>query len=58
MYRYKETAKDIRSLTNFALYKYKEQRGHRVPEPPTALEHAYEFVKEKVADVLVGVHVC
>ncbi|VDM78404.1 unnamed protein product [Strongylus vulgaris] len=29
MYRYKESAKDVRSLTNFAMYKFKEQRGMR-----------------------------
>ncbi|VDL76029.1 unnamed protein product [Nippostrongylus brasiliensis] len=27
MYRYKETAKDVRTLTNFAMFKFKEQRG-------------------------------
>ncbi|EFP02910.1 hypothetical protein CRE_28232 [Caenorhabditis remanei] len=52
MYRYKESAKDVRSLTNFALHKYKEQRGHRVPEPPTAIEQVYEFAKEKIMDVM------
>ncbi|VDM57205.1 unnamed protein product [Angiostrongylus costaricensis] len=29
MYRYKETAKDVRTLVNFALFKFKEQRGMR-----------------------------
>ncbi|XGW23385.1 hypothetical protein V3C99_005542 [Haemonchus contortus] len=52
MYRYKESAKDVRTLTNFALYKFKEQRGMRVPEPPTALEHVYEYTKEKILDVM------
>ncbi|PAV91308.1 hypothetical protein WR25_21900 [Diploscapter pachys] len=52
MYRYKDTAKDIRSLVNFALYKFKELRGHRVPNPPTALEHLYEFTKEKIHDMM------
>ncbi|CAD6194748.1 unnamed protein product [Caenorhabditis auriculariae] len=52
VYRYKDSAKDVRSLTNFALHKYKEQRGHRVPEPPTAIEHLYEFTKEKVLDIM------
>lgn len=53
IYRYKDAAKDIKSLTAFALHKFKEQRGHRVPEPPTALEHFYEHVKERAADILV-----
>ncbi|VDK48641.1 unnamed protein product [Anisakis simplex] len=52
MYRYKDAAKDIRSLSAFALHKFKEQRGHRIPEPPTALEHFYEHVKERILDVL------
>uniref|UniRef100_F1L320 Thioredoxin domain-containing protein n=1 Tax=Ascaris suum TaxID=6253 RepID=F1L320_ASCSU len=52
MYRYKDAAKDIRSLTAFALHKFKEQRGHRIPEPPTALEHFYEHVKERLLDIL------
>uniref|UniRef100_A0A915DGJ8 Thioredoxin domain-containing protein n=1 Tax=Ditylenchus dipsaci TaxID=166011 RepID=A0A915DGJ8_9BILA len=52
MYRYNDPAKDVRGLTNFALHKFKDQRGHRVPEPPTALEHFYEHVKEKVQDTL------
>jgi len=52
VYRYNDPAKDIRGLTNFALHKFKEQRGHRVPEPPTALEHFYEHVKEKLTDAL------
>ncbi|ETN68483.1 hypothetical protein NECAME_05566 [Necator americanus] len=52
MYRYKEAAKDVRTLTNFALYKFKEQRGMRVPEPPTAIEHLYEYTKEKILDVM------
>lgn len=54
MYRYNDPAKDIRSLTNFALHKFKDQRGHRVPEPPTVLEHFYEHVKEKISHVLVS----
>ncbi|EYC29629.1 hypothetical protein Y032_0006g3082 [Ancylostoma ceylanicum] len=52
MYRYKEAAKDVRTLTNFALYKFKEQRGMRVPEPPTAIEHLYEYTKEKILDIM------
>ncbi|VDM23450.1 unnamed protein product [Toxocara canis] len=52
MYRYKEAAKDIRGLTAFALHKFKEQRGHRIPEPPTALEHFYEHIKERILDIL------
>ncbi|KAE9420712.1 hypothetical protein Angca_008048, partial [Angiostrongylus cantonensis] len=52
MYRYKETAKDVRTLVNFALFKFKEQRGMRVPEPPTAIEHLYEYTKEKIASVM------
>ncbi|KAL3072297.1 hypothetical protein niasHT_034745 [Heterodera trifolii] len=51
-FRYNEPAKDVRSLTAFALHKYKEQRGHRVPEPPTALEHFYEHVKERMGDAI------
>jgi hypothetical protein len=30
MYRYNDAAKDARSLTQFALHKFKDQRGHRV----------------------------
>ncbi|VDO76452.1 unnamed protein product [Heligmosomoides polygyrus] len=52
MYRYKESAKDVRTLTNFALFKFKEQRGMRVPEPPTAIEHVYEYTKEKIIDIM------
>ncbi|VDM96481.1 unnamed protein product, partial [Onchocerca ochengi] len=52
MYRYKDTAKNIRSLTTFALYKFKDLRGHHVPEPPTALENFYEHVKERIVDIL------
>ncbi|MFH4978323.1 hypothetical protein AB6A40_005032 [Gnathostoma spinigerum] len=52
MYRYKDPAKDIRSLTNFALHKFKDQRGHRVPPPPTAIEQFYEHVKEGIMDAL------
>jgi len=48
MYRYKDSGKDIRGLTTFALQKFREQRGHRVPEPPTALEELYEHVKERL----------
>lgn len=50
LYRYNDAAKDVRGLTQFALYKFKEQRGHRVPEPPTALEAIYEHMKEKFTD--------
>lgn len=53
MYRYNDPAKDVRGLTNFALHKYKDQRGHRVPEPPTVLEHMYEHVKERILDAVV-----
>ncbi|KAH7695634.1 [NiFe]-hydrogenase maturation factor HyaE [Aphelenchoides avenae] len=52
MYRYNDPAKDARGLTNFALHKFKDQRGHRVPEPPTALEHMYEHVKERILDAV------
>lgn len=52
MYRYKDAAKDIRSLTAFAMNKFKELRGHRVPEPPTALENFYEHLKERFLDIL------
>ncbi|VDD93034.1 unnamed protein product [Enterobius vermicularis] len=52
MYRYKDAAKDIRGLTTFALHKYKDQRGHRIPEPPTALEQFYEQVKERAIEIL------
>ncbi|KAI3413740.1 hypothetical protein GPALN_011222 [Globodera pallida] len=51
-FRYNEPAKDARGLTAFALHKYKEQRGHRVPEPPTVLEHFYEHVKERLGDAI------
>lgn len=54
MYRYKDAAKDIRGLTTFALHKYKDQRGHRIPEPPTALEQFYEQVKERAIEILVS----
>lgn len=37
MYRYVDPALDIKSFVAFALHRYKEQRGHRIPEPPTAL---------------------
>lgn len=53
MYRYKDAAKNIRSLTAFAMYKFKDLRGYQVPEPPTALENFYEHVKERIADILV-----
>ncbi|CAI4231783.1 unnamed protein product [Auanema sp. JU1783] len=52
VYHYKASAKDIRSLVNFALFKFKEQRGHRVPVPPTAIEHIYEYTKEKIVDLM------
>uniref|UniRef100_A0A914H752 Thioredoxin domain-containing protein n=1 Tax=Globodera rostochiensis TaxID=31243 RepID=A0A914H752_GLORO len=51
-FRYNDPAKDARGLTAFALHKYKEQRGHRVPEPPTVLEHFYEHVKERMGDAI------
>lgn len=52
MYRYNDPAKDSKGLTQFALSKFKDQRGHRVPEPPTALENLYEHVKEQIIDAL------
>jgi hypothetical protein len=52
-FRYNEPAKDVRGLVAFALHKFKEQRGHRVPEPPTVLEHFYEHVKERLTDAIV-----
>ncbi|VBB25533.1 unnamed protein product [Acanthocheilonema viteae] len=52
MYRYKDAAKNIRSLTAFAMYKFKDLRGYHVPEPPTALENFYEHIKERIADIL------
>lgn len=54
MYRYNDPAKDVRGLTNFALNKFKSTTGHRVPQPPTALENFYEHVKEKILDVVVS----
>lgn len=54
MYRYNDPAKDVRGLTNFALNKFKSTAGHRVPQPPTALENFYEHVKEKILDVVVN----
>jgi thioredoxin-like negative regulator of GroEL len=56
MYRYNEPAKDVRGLSNFALHKFKDQRGHRVPEPPTVLEHIYEHVKERIVDAVDDNH--
>lgn len=53
LYRYNDPAKDVRGLSQFALMKFKDQRGHRVPEPPTALEHFYEHAKERIIDALV-----
>uniref|UniRef100_A0A0N4ZNG9 Thioredoxin domain-containing protein n=1 Tax=Parastrongyloides trichosuri TaxID=131310 RepID=A0A0N4ZNG9_PARTI len=50
MYRYNDPAKDVRTLTLFALSKFKDQRGHRVPEPPTLIEQFYEQLKEFVLD--------
>ncbi|KAL3096712.1 hypothetical protein niasHT_025140 [Heterodera trifolii] len=44
--------RDVRGLTAFALHKYKEQQGHRLPESPTALEHFYEHVKERMGDAI------
>lgn len=52
MYRYKDAAKDIRGLVTFALHKFKDQRGHRIPEPPTALEQFYEHIKERTLEIL------
>ncbi|KAK0428250.1 hypothetical protein QR680_010693 [Steinernema hermaphroditum] len=52
MYRYNDAAKDVKSFVTFAMTKFKDQRGHRVPEPPTALEHFYEHVKERLIDAL------
>lgn len=53
-FRYNDPAKDVRGLVAFALHKFKEQRGHRVPDPPTALENFYEHVKERVSDAIVS----
>uniref|UniRef100_A0A0N5BKL3 Thioredoxin domain-containing protein n=1 Tax=Strongyloides papillosus TaxID=174720 RepID=A0A0N5BKL3_STREA len=50
MYRYNDPAKDVRTLTLFALSKFKDQRGHRVPEPPTLIEQFYEQLKEFVLE--------
>jgi hypothetical protein len=69
MYEYKESLVNVRSLVAFALHRYKEQRGHRVPEPPSALyvcartcparvpvcsEELYETIKEGILELLVG----
>jgi hypothetical protein len=54
MYRYNDPAKDVRGLTNFALNKFKSTAGHRVPQPPTALENFYEHLKEKALDIVVS----
>ncbi|CAK5011470.1 unnamed protein product [Meloidogyne enterolobii] len=51
-FRYNEAAKDVNGVVSFAMYKFKEQRGHRVPEPPTALEHFYEHFKERLTDAI------
>jgi len=56
MYRYNDPAKDVRGLSNFALNKFKSTTGHRVPQPPTALENFYEHAKEKVLDVVEDNH--
>lgn len=56
VYRYNDPAKDVRGLTNFALNKFKNTAGHRVPQPPTALENFYEHVKEKVLDIVEDNH--
>ncbi len=45
----------MRSLTLFALHKFKELRGHRIPEPPTALEEAYEQIKEQLQHIVVSI---
>ncbi|GMT30121.1 hypothetical protein PFISCL1PPCAC_21418 [Pristionchus fissidentatus] len=52
MYRYKDTARDVRSLFNFAMFKFKELRGHRVPDPPSAVERVYELCKERILDAM------
>jgi len=52
-FRYNEAAKDVNGVVSFAMYKFKEQRGHRVPEPPTALEHFYEHFRERLTDAIV-----
>lgn len=54
MYRYNDPAKDVRGLANFALNKFKSTTGHRIPQPPTAIENFYEHVKEKIIDVFVS----
>uniref|UniRef100_A0A1I8C1G2 Thioredoxin domain-containing protein n=1 Tax=Meloidogyne hapla TaxID=6305 RepID=A0A1I8C1G2_MELHA len=51
-FRYNEVAKDVNGVVSFAMHKFKEQRGHRVPEPPTALEHFYEHFKERLTDAI------
>ncbi|KAI6178078.1 Thioredoxin domain-containing protein [Aphelenchoides besseyi] len=56
MYRYSDPAKDVRGLTNFALNKFKDQRSHRVPEPPNALENIYELVKERALELMKDNH--
>lgn len=56
MYRYNDPAKDPKGLTHFALYKFKDQRGHKVPDPPTALENLYEHVKEMIIDAVEDNH--
>ncbi|KAI6230129.1 Thioredoxin domain-containing protein [Aphelenchoides fujianensis] len=56
MFRYSDPAKDVRGLTNFALNKFKDQRGHRVPEPPNALENLYEHVKERALELVEDNH--
>lgn len=52
MYRYKGSARDVKSFLNFAMHKFKEQRGHKVPDPPTLLEEIYEDIKEELEDMV------
>lgn len=52
MFRYKDSARDEKSFTSFALHRFKEQRGHRVPDPPTLLEEIYEDIKEELEDIV------
>uniref|UniRef100_A0A915HFV6 Thioredoxin domain-containing protein n=1 Tax=Romanomermis culicivorax TaxID=13658 RepID=A0A915HFV6_ROMCU len=52
MYKCKDATRDSKMFVNFALYKYKESRGRRVPEPPTLIQELYEQFKEYLAGKL------
>jgi len=52
MHKYKDSARDIDSLAAFALHRFKEMRGHRVPEPPTKIEEIYEELKEDLIEIV------